>query len=56
VATGVWDSATNLSKSVSDRVDWDTVQSYPKAALDRVSTMTGNSKEVARKTVQKKQE
>jgi hypothetical protein len=40
VATGLRDSAANLSKNVN----WDTVQSYPKAALERVSTMTGKSK------------
>jgi hypothetical protein len=40
VATGLRDSAASLSKNVN----WDTVQSYPKAALERVSTMTSKSK------------
>jgi len=55
-ATQVWDSATNLSKSVSDQVDWDVVQSYPMAALERVSAMTGKTKETAQHTIQKKAE
>jgi len=54
VATQTWDSATNLSKSVADQVDWDVVQSYPKAALERVSTMMGNTKETAQQKIQKK--
>ncbi|KAF1832967.1 hypothetical protein BDW02DRAFT_570554 [Decorospora gaudefroyi] len=56
VATGLRDSAANLSKSVSDNVNWDTIQSYPKAALGRVSTMTGKSKETTQRTVEKKTE
>jgi hypothetical protein len=46
VATGLRDSAANLSKNVN----WETVQSYPKAALERVSTMTGKSKATAQDT------
>jgi hypothetical protein len=55
-AAQVWESTTNLSKSVSDQVNWETVQSYPKAALERVSTMTGKTKDVAQRTVQQKAE
>lgn len=51
-ATQVWDSAANLTKSVSDRLDWDTVQSYPKAALERVSTMAGKAKGTPQHDVQ----
>ncbi|KAF1942644.1 hypothetical protein EJ02DRAFT_345110 [Clathrospora elynae] len=52
-ATQVWDSAQNLSKNPNY---WDTVQGYSKGALDRVSTMTGKSRQTAEKTVQKKKE
>lgn len=50
-ASQVWDSATNLSKSVSN-----TAQGYSKGALERVSTMTGKPKETVRQTVEKKTE
>ncbi|EFQ90938.1 hypothetical protein CFE70_001092 [Pyrenophora teres f. teres 0-1] len=55
-ATQAWDSATRLSKSVADQVDWNAVQSYPKAALERVSTMMGNTKDTAQHKIQKKAE
>jgi hypothetical protein len=49
VATGLRDSAANLSKNVN----WDTVQSYPKAALERVSTMTSKSRATVQDTAGK---
>jgi hypothetical protein len=52
VATGLRDSAANLGKNVN----WDTVQSYPKAALERVSTMTGKSKATVQGTAGKVQD
>ncbi|EUC36611.1 hypothetical protein COCCADRAFT_33966 [Bipolaris zeicola 26-R-13] len=48
------DSASNSTKNVW--LDWDTVQSYPKAALDRVSAVTNKTQDTAQYHVPKKAE
>lgn len=48
------DSASNSTKNVW--LDWDTVQSYPKAALERVSAVTNKVQDTAQYHVPKKAE
>ena len=54
--TQIRDSAANLTKKVPDQLNWDVMQSYPKAALERVATMTGKTQAAVQQQVQEKAE